>query len=111
VHAVLGVNPHERVTPQPVRISFAMETDTRRAAGSDDIRDALDYARAAEQVAALTRTGKFQLAETLAERVAELLLAEFPCSRVRVEIDKPEALTDAASVGVAIERERTDRPD
>ena len=74
------------------------------AAREDAIDDALDYARAAERVAALTREGKFQLAETLAEHIAALLLREFPIQRVRVEVEKPEAVAEADSVGVSIER-------
>ena len=108
VRAIIGIHPHERVTPQPVRISFEMETDIRTAARTDHIGDALDYARAADLVAALTRDGRFFLIETLAERIAERLLAEFRCEQVRVEVEKPEALADAASVGISIERHRVD---
>lgn len=107
VDAILGIHPRERDNTQPVRISFAMATDTRSAARSDDIADALDYAAAAERVAALTREGRFHLAETLAEHIAQLLLHEFPIQRVRVEVEKPEALADADSVGVSIERRKT----
>lgn len=106
VRAILGIHPHERVTPQPVRISFALATDTRRAAASDHIRDALDYARAAERVSAVTRNGQFQLAEALAEALAAMLLAEFAAERVTVEVEKPEALPGADAVGVRIERHR-----
>jgi dihydroneopterin aldolase len=106
VHAILGIHPHERVTPQPIRISFELGADIRRAAASDDIADALDYAGAAARVAEVTRNGQFQLAETLAEHLAAMLLAEFPADRVRVEIEKPDALEDAAGVGVRIERSR-----
>jgi 7,8-dihydroneopterin aldolase/epimerase/oxygenase len=106
VPAILGIHPHERATPQPVRLSFELFCDTRPAARTDDIAHALDYARAAERAAALARDGRFQLAETLAERVADMLLREFPAERVRVRVEKPEALADAAGVGVVIERTR-----
>jgi len=106
VHAILGIHPHERVTPQPVRISFSLTTDIRQAAQTDEIRHALDYAHAAERVSAVTRNGQFQLAETLAEQLAAMLLAEFPAQRVSVEVEKPEALPDAEGVGVRIERYR-----
>jgi dihydroneopterin aldolase len=108
VRAIIGIHPHERVTPQPVRISFEMETDIRAAARTDHISDALDYSRAADLVAALTRDGRFFLIETLAERIAERLLAEFRCDQVWVEVEKTEALADAASVGISIERHRVD---
>jgi dihydroneopterin aldolase len=89
-----------------VKISFAMATDTRAAAREDAIEHALDYALASERVAALTREGRFQLAETLAEHIAALLLREFSIQRVRVEVEKPQAVADADSVGVSIERRR-----
>jgi dihydroneopterin aldolase len=89
-----------------VRISLAMATDASTAARSDDIKDAVDYAAAAARVAALTIEGKFKLAETLAEHIAQLLLHEFPIQRVRVEVEKPMAIKEAESVGVSIERRR-----
>lgn len=104
VDAILGVNAWERENTQPVKISFAMTADTSAPAQNDDINQALDYAKASERVAALTREGKFLLVETLAEHIAQLLLREFPTRRVRVEVEKPEALAAADSVGVVIER-------
>ncbi len=104
--AILGVNPEERQTPQPVRISFAMATDASVAAREDDISQAVDYAMAAGRVASLTVEGKFKLVETLAEHIAQLLLHEFPIQRVRVEVEKPAAIREADSVGVSIERRR-----
>jgi dihydroneopterin aldolase len=89
-----------------VRISFAMACDASRAASTERIEDAVDYSAASRRVAALTREGKFHLAETLAEHIAALLLHEFPVHRVRVEVEKPEALPEADSVGVTVERRR-----
>jgi dihydroneopterin aldolase len=44
--------------------------------------------------------------ETLAERVAEVVLAEFPVQRLRLKLSKPGAVRGARAVGVAIERTR-----
>ncbi len=106
VDAILGVHPLERENPQPVRISFAMATDARRAALEDDLAQAVDYAAAVRRVAALAVEGRFKLVETLAEHVAQLLLYEFPIQRVRVEVEKTQAIAEADSVGVSIERRK-----
>lgn len=106
IEAILGVHPAEREQPQPVRISFAMATDASRAARHDDLEQAVDYDIAARRVAALTVEGRFKLVETLAEHVAQLLLHEFPIQRVRVEVEKPNAIAEADSVGVSIERRK-----
>lgn len=109
VDAIIGVNPWERENRQPVKISFAMATDATQAARSDDIDQALDYAAASQRVAALTRESQFKLVETLAEHIAQLLLHEFPIQRVRVEVEKPQAIAEAEGVGVTIERRRQAR--
>ncbi len=110
INVIIGIHPWERENLQPVKISFAMATDTRNAGREDSIEHALDYAVAADRVTALAREGKFQLVETLAEHIAALLLREFAIQRVRVEVEKTQAVEAADSVGVSIERRRIPEP-
>lgn len=84
-----------------------MAADASRAALEDDFSLAVDYAAAIDRVTALTVQGRFKLVETLAEHIAQLLLTEFPIHRVRVEVEKPDAVAAADSVGVTIERRRS----
>jgi dihydroneopterin aldolase len=51
----------------------------------------------------------FQLVETLAERCAEIVLAEFQVSWLRLKLSKPGAVRGSKAVGVVIERGR--KPD
>jgi dihydroneopterin aldolase len=89
VAAVIGVHPWEREIEQTLLVSVDMAADVARAAASDDISDALDYSAVAAAIAAVLREGRFRLIETAAERVAECLLADFPLSRLRLELRKP----------------------
>lgn len=50
------------------------------------------------------RESKFQLVETLAEKVAELILNEFQVPWVRLKLSKPGAIRGAKDVGILIER-------
>jgi dihydroneopterin aldolase len=68
------------------------------------LKDALDYAGVAKAVAAFVGASQFQLVETLAERLAEKLRAEFGVAWVRLEVHKPGAVPGAQDVSVAIER-------
>ncbi len=47
---------------------------------------------------------QFQLVETLAERVAEIVLTEFNVPWVRVRLNKKGAVRHASGVGIMIER-------
>ncbi|CAM5225207.1 7,8-dihydroneopterin aldolase [Alishewanella longhuensis] len=81
-----------------------MAADQRAAANSDDIRLTLDYAVIAEKVTALITAQPIELIETVAERVAQLLLQEFATSRVDITVSKPGAVAQAQTVGVQIIR-------
>lgn len=107
VNAVIGVFEWERQIEQPVLIDLVMSVDTRAAAVSDDIQDAVNYALVAEQVAELTKTLKPQLIETLANKMAELILHNFSTVQtVQVKVKKPLAVKGAQAVGIEIIRER-----
>jgi dihydroneopterin aldolase len=51
-------------------------------------------------------TSEFQLIETLAERVASMLLKDFGVAWLRLELHKPGAVAGAQDISVSIERGR-----
>jgi len=104
VDTVIGIYDWERVTRQTVNIDLEMAADTRAAAASDAIDDTLDYKAVAKRVSAFVGASRFQLIETLAERVADILREEFGIPWVRVTVCKPGAIRGARDVGVRIER-------
>ena len=106
VETVIGVYDWERRIRQPVVIDLEMGTDIARAAASDDVADALDYKAVSKRVQQFVGESSFFLVETLAERIAALVLDEFRVPRVRVKLNKVGALRGAAGVGIVIERGR-----
>jgi 7,8-dihydroneopterin aldolase/epimerase/oxygenase len=105
VSAVIGVHDWEREVEQALVISVDMSADVHKAATSDDLGDTLDYSAVAETITAVVREGRFRLIETVAERVAERVLAEFPVSWLRLDVRKP-VTSGAYTAAVTIERER-----
>lgn len=104
IETVIGIYDWERNIRQTVRLNLEMQSDNRRAAASDQIHDALDYKAVAKRLIHFVEESSFQLVETLAERCAEIVLNEFPVAWLRLELDKPGAVTGSRSVGVRIER-------
>jgi len=112
IPTVIGVFEWERRVRQTVAIDLDMAADVARAARSDALTDALDYKAVAKQIIAFVGESRFQLVETLAEQVAQLVLTEFEVRWVRVRINKTGAVRGARDVGVIIERgRRTGRPE
>lgn len=106
VRCIIGINPDERVNRQDVYLSLTLETDTRPAAATDDIADAVNYRTLTKDVFDMVEASEFLLVERMAEEIARLCLNDPRVSAVRVRVDKPGALRFARSVAVEIERER-----
>ena len=108
LRTIVGINPDERVNRQDVIINVRLETDTRTAARSDNIDDAVNYRDITKNVIDLVEGSKFHLVERMAEEIAQLCLRDDRVTRAVVQIEKPAALRFARSVGVTIERARDD---
>jgi dihydroneopterin aldolase len=107
LYCVIGLQAWERQVMQKVRIDLVMTTDCGSAADSDDPARALDYRAVSKRVQQLVEGSSFQLVETLAEKIAATVLAEFPqAASVSVRVAKPGAVRFAEAVGVEIERSR-----
>ena len=101
---VIGVYDWERKVRQTVVLDLEMATDNRRAAESDAISDAVDYAAISSRLLAFIEGSEFQLIESMAEQVAAIVLAEFEVPWLRLRLCKPGAVAQAKDVGVLIER-------
>ena len=104
VETVIGIWGWERKIRQSVVINLEMATDIRRAAKSDSVEDTLNYKKVAKRVQQFVADSEFQLVETLAERIAEIVNNEFDVPWVRVQVSKPGAIRGSRDVGVVIER-------
>ena len=104
IETVIGVFDWEREIKQTVVFDLQMGADIRKAAASDQLEDTLDYKSVAKRIIDFVEASEFQLVETLAERVAEVILKEFNVPWVRVQLNKQGAVRGARDVGVIIER-------
>jgi dihydroneopterin aldolase len=108
IECLIGFIEWERRIRQKVVIDFELPVDCRRAAERDDVADTLDYKKVSKRIIAYVGASEFQLVETLAHRVALLVLEEFGVEWIRLSINKPGAIRGSRDVGVAIERTRAD---
>ena len=106
--AIIGIYDWERQVKQTVIVDLEMGADVRKAALSDSIDDTLNYKRVAKRVLAFIEGSQFHLVETLTERIAMLLLAEFGLGWVRVNLSKPGAVRSSRDVGIIVERTADD---
>ena len=109
VTGIIGINPSERVTPQTILINATLWGDTRPAARTDDIADAINYRTITKAMIAHIQGGAPQLVERLVQELVDICFAAEPrIHRVRLTVEKPGALRHARSVGITIDRSRVE---
>jgi dihydroneopterin aldolase len=103
--AHIGVYRQEEGRTQKVRINVDLATDDI-ADAQDMLENVVDYHVIEKRIRAIIAEGHVRLAETLAERIANACFEDKRVRTVRIRVEKLEALTNAESVGIEIERTR-----
>ena len=106
VESLIGIHKRERYVAQTVSIDLDIGLPGTAVFTSDKVADTIDYEQVALGIKALAASAHFRLVETLAERIARLLIDEFGAPWVKVSVAKIGILANAKFVGVTIERKR-----
>ena len=106
LQTLIGFHRRERVVPQTIRLDLEIGIGNAAVFASDKVADCIDYDKVTTRIREIA-SQHVNLVETLAERVARLVLEEFEAAWVKVSIAKLGILKDVGLVGVTIERRRT----
>ncbi|HFB65010.1 MAG TPA: dihydroneopterin aldolase [Aeromonadales bacterium] len=108
IDTVIGIFDWERQIRQTVSLDLEMAADNKKAAATDQIKDALDYKAVAKRIINFVESSDFQLVETLSEKITEIVINEFNVPWVKLRLSKPGAIRGSKDVGIMIERSRTE---
>lgn len=107
VNAHHGVYDFERENGQDFVVDVTVWLDLARASASDDVGETIHYGELAVEVAEAARENPVDLIETVAERIAVVVLAHKPAEKVRVTVHKPGAPISVPFTDVSVQIERT----
>ncbi len=108
IDTIIGIYDWEREVKQTIALDIKMVADNVKPASTEKIDDALNYKAVAKRLIAFTEESQFQLVETLAESLVEIIMNEFDVPWCRLKLSKLGAVTGSRAVGVIIERGHKD---
>jgi dihydroneopterin aldolase len=106
IEASIGIHKRERHVKQILSIDLDIGLPGEAVFRTDKVADTIDYEQVTLKIGALIGSGHFRLVETLAERIARLLLDDFGAPWTKVSVAKIGILPNAKFVGVTIERRK-----
>ena len=112
IPGILGINPEERINEQQILVNAVLWADTRPAAETDDIEDAVNYRTVTKAMIAHIQEGEPMLVERLVQELVDICFDLEPrIKEVEMTVEKPGALRHARSVGICITRVRPETED
>jgi dihydroneopterin aldolase len=99
----VGCTAEERAFPQRLELDADLFLPLAEAGRKDDMAATVDYAAVAARLKAALEEGSCRLAETLAERAAEVVLKEFRVPSVVIRLRK-RALPGLGCAEVSLSR-------
>lgn len=108
VYARHGVLDSEQEKAQLFRVDVSAYVDLSLPGETDDLADAVDYSALALEIREAVGSESHKLIETVAAKVADVVLSHANVAKAVVTIHKPNAPIDLAfdDVSVTIERSR-----
>ncbi|WP_138380265.1 dihydroneopterin aldolase [Luteithermobacter gelatinilyticus] len=106
IDGYIGIYDHEKQAPQKLCINVDLSVRENAHPLNDDINNVLCYEKIVRNIQTIVGAGHIHLVETLAEQIADMSLQDSRVVKVRVRVEKLEAIPNTTSVGVEIERAR-----
>jgi dihydroneopterin aldolase len=110
VFAYHGVLDEEREHGQTFVFDVWLVCPPSRAAETDDLADAVDYAAVCDRIVELATGGPYRLLERLAALIADDLVARFGVTHARVRVAKPDVPIPHPLAEVAVVAEASAGP-
>lgn len=98
----IGFHDFEVGKPQRLMVTVEVWLDERSFANVDEVSAAWDYDFLRTEIGVLASSHRFNLQETLARAIYELVAARRGVTALRVSTRKPDIYPDCAGVGVEL---------
>lgn len=102
IYTHIGVYPWEKRILQQLKIDISLSLSIENC--NDNIANSIDYDELSKKVITFVQNNHFDLIETVAEQIAQLLKEQFSLAQVTIRVSKPHAISQAANVSICITR-------
>ena len=108
IDEIIGIHKHEKIKKQKIKFNIVLDINHSTLPDEKDIKSIVDYEKITNKLAKLTKIKKYNFLESLAEDSFKEIFDDKRINSVTVKIEKPEAIKNAASVGVEVFKTRKD---
>ena len=104
---LVGIHNFEKRKKQRVRFNLVINIDQDLIPNEKDLKSIVNYEKIIKVITKMTAKRHYLLLETLAEKIFSELFKNFRIKKIILRIEKLDIIKNAASVGIEIEKSKT----
>jgi 7,8-dihydroneopterin aldolase/epimerase/oxygenase len=108
ISEIIGIHKHEKINKQKIIFNIVIDVNHNTIPNENNLSSVVDYEKITNKLLTLTKRKKYNFLESLAEDSFKEIFKDSRINSVKIKIEKPDAITNAKSVGVEVFKSRND---
>ena len=108
IDANIGVYRHEKIKSQPLRINIIAKVKNPKKINDDKLYSVVCYNQISKKIKKIIKSGHTILLEKLAEKIFQECFKNKRIQTMKIRLEKLDAIQEAESVGIEVERSRSE---
>ena len=108
IQEIIGIHKHEKTKKQKIKFNIVVNVNQNTVPDEKDIKSIVDYEKITNKLENLVKNKKYNFLESLAEDSFKEIFEDKRINSIKINIEKPDAIKNADSVGVEVFKNRSD---
>ena len=108
VNEIIGIHKHEKINKQKIIFNIVIDVNKNTLPDENNISSIVDYEKITNKLENLTKYKNYNFLESLAEDSFKEIFEDKRINSIKIKIEKPDAITNAKSVGGEVFKNRSD---
>ena len=108
IDANIGVYKHEKIKSQPLRINIIAKVKNPKKINDDKLYSVVCYNQISKKIKTIIKSGHTILLEKLAEKIFQECFKNKRIQTMKIRLEKLDAIQEAESAGIEVERSRSE---
>ena len=108
INEIIGIHKHEKIKKQKIIFNIVIDVNQNTLPDENDLSSVVDYEKITNKLENLAKNKNYNFLESLAEDSFREIFKDKRINSVKIKIEKPDAISNAKSVGIEVFKRRND---
>ena len=108
IKEIIGIHEHEKKNKQKIIFNIIIDVNQNTLPDESNLSSIVDYEKITNKLENLAKNKNYNFLESLAEDSFKEIFEDTRINSVKIKIEKPDAISNANSVGIEVYKSRSD---